>query len=61
MKKVVFGSALMLCGMIGSAGWMIVDAIGGWWSNLDEIFALSYFIVSVVGMIIAITGLKKDK
>ena len=66
MKKVIFGSALMISGMIGSVGWMIVSElslIAGWWNqnHFCEIFALSFFVVFVVGLVIAITGLKGDK
>ena len=60
MKKVIFGSALMICGMISSVGWFIVDAIGGRWGGLDEIFALSFFVVFIIGVIVAISGLKRD-
>ena len=64
MKKVIFGSALMICGMIGSVGWMIIDeltAISGWWNHFNVIFALSFFVVFVIGVIVAISGLKKDR
>ena len=64
MKKVIFGSALMICGMIGSVGWMIIDeltAISGWWNHFNVIFALSFFVVFAIGVIVAISGLKKDR
>ena len=64
MKKVIFGSALMICGMIGSVGWMIIDeltAISGWWNHFNVIFALSFFVVFVIGVIVAISGLQKDR
>lgn len=64
MKKVIFGSALMLSGMIGSVGLLIVEAVylaGGWSNHFAEFAALFFFIVSVIGMVIAIKGLKSDK
>ena len=66
MKKVIFGSALMISGIIGSVGWMIIDAltaISGWWNQnyFNVIFALSFFVVFVIGVIVAISGLKKDR
>ena len=71
MKKVIFGSALMICGMIGSVGWLIAEMSivqRGAWSNALSVLGtpsgfimLFYFVVSVIGMMIAITGLKGDK
>ena len=71
MKKVIFGSALMISGMIGSVGWLNAEISiiqRGAWSNVLSVLGtpagfimLFFFAVSVVGMAVAISGLKQDK
>ena len=71
MKKVIFGSALMISGMIGSVGWLIAEMSivqRGAWSDALSILGtqsgfimLFFFVVSVIGMVIAISGLKGNK
>ena len=71
MKKVIFGSALMISGMIGSAGWLIAEISitqRGAWSNALSVLGTSsgfimlfFFVVSIFGMLIAISGLKGNK
>ena len=64
MKKVIFGSALMLSGIIASMGLLTVEAVylaGGRHNHFAEFAALFFFIVSIIGMVVAITGLKSDK
>ena len=71
MKKVIFGSALMISGMIGCVGWLIAEMSivqRGAWSDALSVLGtpsgflmLFFFIVSIAGMVIAISGLKGDK
>ena len=67
MKKVIFGSALMISGMIGFVGWTIAETLerSSGRSGLAYVFgyplAIFFFIVSILGMVIAISGLKGDK
>lgn len=69
MKKLVFGCALMISGMIGSVGWLIAGASlvqNGAWSTLFNIFSkadgavvIIFLLISIAGGIIAATSLKE--
>jgi len=74
MKKLIFGVALMLCGVICGTGWLIAHCCAcveaGAWSTVMNIFGFGsrdgwiiilFYVISVVGMIISLKGLKEDK
>ncbi|MCH5314703.1 MAG: hypothetical protein J1E81_02225 [Eubacterium sp.] len=76
MKKLIFGCALMISGIIGSSAWLIAQAVRvepGAWSSMmnmfpiigfggpDGIIVILFFALAVLGAIIAIRSLKDDK
>lgn len=73
MKRLIFGCALMLCGIIGGTGWLIASASivqGGAWSTVLNVFdfgdveafiILLFYALAVVGTVVAIKALKEDK
>ena len=71
MKKMIFGCALMLCGIIGGTGWLIAYASlvqPGAWSSLLNILSridgwilLFFYTVAIIGLIIATENLKEEK
>ena len=71
MKKLIFGCALMISGMIGSVGWVIAQVSvvqRGVWSNATSalftgpgIISLFFFAVAVIGAVIAMSALKDNK
>lgn len=73
MKKLIFGCALMLCGIIGGTGWLVASASivqGGAWSTVLNVFDLSgiecyiillFYAFAVIGTVIAAKALKEDK
>ena len=71
MKKLVFGCALMISGMIGAFGWLIAKCSLGWnyTSPLSALFFdaqsiivfLIFFAVAIYGSVIAVKSLKADK
>ena len=71
MKKLIFGCALMLSGIIGSVGWLIAQVSvvqRGAWSGADSalftpagIISLFFFAVAVIGAVIAISALRDNK
>lgn len=73
MKKLIFGCALMISGMIGSSAWLIAHILlvePGAWSSVTKIFPLIgfggidgiivilFFGLAVLGAIMAIWSLK---
>ncbi|MBR1811944.1 MAG: hypothetical protein IJ766_09935 [Clostridia bacterium] len=68
MKKTIFGSALMICGVIAAVGFLImkfIDPFAGVRSFLnltgDQIAILLVFLlISVCGFVIAIRSIKRD-
>ena len=73
MKKLIFGCALMISGMIGSSAWLIAHILlvePGAWSSVTNIFPLIgfggidgiivilFFGLAVLGAIMAIRSLK---
>ena len=73
MKKLIFGSVLMLCGIIGGTGWLIARVSivqSGAWSTVLNVFDLGrpecyviilFYALAVVGTVVAIKALKEDK
>ena len=73
MKKLIFGCALMITGMIGFAGCLIAQISlvqpGAWsgffnqfsYFEVETVIILAFLAVSVVGTGIAIEALKEDK
>lgn len=73
MKKLIFGCALMLCGIIGGTGWLIARVSivqGGAWSTVLNVFdfgdiegyiILLFYAIAVVGTIVATKALREDK
>ncbi len=73
MKKFIFGCALMIAGMIGFSGCLLAQISlvqPGAWSGFFNVFSfdeieayiiLAFFIVSIVGTVIAVQSLKEDK
>lgn len=70
MKKVFFGCMLMLTGIIGGSSWLIAESNliqpGAWSSMLNlkstgSIIIILFYVLAVVGGIIAIKALKEDK
>lgn len=71
MKKVIFGCALMISGIIGSSAWLIANALlhepGGAWDKVTDIFGstdgivvILFFGMAVLGTVIAVQALGKD-
>lgn len=73
MKRLIFGCALMLCGIIGGTGWLIASVSivqGGAWLTVLNVFdfgdveayiILLFYALAVVGTVIATKALKDDK
>ncbi len=73
MKKFIFGCILMLCGVIGGTGWLIAKMLlvqPGAWSTVFGIFhvgdlegyiVMVFYIIAIVGMVIAIKSMREDK
>ncbi len=73
MKKLIFGCALMLCGIIGGTGWLIASASiiqDGAWSTILRVFdfgdiecyiILFFYALAVIGTVVAAKALKEDK
>lgn len=73
MKKLIFGCALMLCGIIGGTGWLIACTSivqGGTWSTVLNVFnfgrtecyiIILFYVIAVVGTVVATKTLKEDK
>ena len=73
MKQLIFGCALMLCGIIGGTGWLIASVSivqAGAWSTILNVFdfgniecyvILFFYALAVVGTIIATKALKEDR
>ena len=73
MKNLIFGCALMICGVIGGTGWLIAGVSivqGGAWSTVLNVFdfgivesyvILLFYALAVVGTIIAARASKEDK
>lgn len=71
MKKLIFGCALMISGVIGAAGFLIAGALliePSAWSTLFNIFskpegiaALLFLLAAVAGGVIAVLSLKEGK
>ncbi len=73
MKKFLFGCVLMICGMIGSSAWLIAKVITvepGAWSTVLNVFdfgradgyiILLFYLVAMIGAVIAVKEVKKDK
>ena len=70
MKKLIFGCALIIGGIIGSSAWLIAHALliePGAWSSITNIFGsidgivvLLFLGIAVLGAIISIQALRKD-
>lgn len=71
MKKLIFGCALMISGMIGAFGWLIAKCALGW-NYTSPLSALTYDVQSIVvfvvfiavaicGAVIAVKSLKADR
>ncbi len=76
MKKLIFGCTLMLLGAICGTGWLVAYSSlveAGAWSSLFNIFpivgfgrkdgyvVILFYIIAVVGAVIAIRSIKQDK
>ena len=71
MRKLLFGCALMISGMVGAAGFLISGAVlieKGAWSTLFNVFskpegiaALLFLLTAVVGGVVAALYLKEGK
>ena len=72
MKKLIFGIALMLCGAICGTGWLVAHCCAcvepGAWStvmnifgSMDGWFVILFYIISIIGVFVALKGLKEDK
>lgn len=73
MKKLFFGCMLMLTGIIGGSSWLIAESNlvqpGAWSSMLNlfpfksagSVIIILFYVLAVVGGIIAIKALKEDK
>lgn len=70
MKKLIFGCALMICGVNAAIGWVIaacslysassiLSAVT--WEFAECILLLLFIAVAAVGAVIAIKSLKDDK
>jgi len=76
MKKLIFGCTLMLVGVIGASAWLIAHAIligpGAWKDimtmiplfgfrpSVDGAMVLVFYLISIVGTIIAVKELRKN-
>ncbi len=72
MKKLIFGCALMLCGVMGGTGWLIAGASlvqGGAWSTVLNVFdfgrpecyvILLFYALAVFGAFVSIKTLKEN-
>ena len=77
MKRLIFGCTLMLSGIIGASAWMISHAIlvgPAAWSNImtmmpfvgfrssvDGAMVLLFYLMAIVGAVIAIKEILRDK
>ena len=72
MKRLMWGVSLMLCGVICGTGWLIAHCCAcvepGAWSTVMNIFVsmdgwliILFYVISVIGVIISLKGLKEDK
>lgn len=72
MKKLIFGCALMLCGVIGGTGWLMATvslAERGAWSTVLNVFRfecpecyviLLFYALAVFGAYLGIKALKEN-
>ena len=76
MKKFIFGCVMLLCGMLSGTGWVIAGTSlvqPGAWSSVTNLFpiighgdidgyiVLFFYILAIVGAVIAIKSIKEDK
>ena len=73
MKKLIFGCALMLCGIIGGTGWLIASVSiiqRGAWSTVLDVFdfggiecyiILFFYALAVIGIVVAAKALREDR
>ena len=73
VKKVIFGCFLMLSGIIGGSAWLLAHSNlveRGAWSNVSNLFAFGrsdshiiilFYALAIVGAVIAVMGLRKEK
>lgn len=74
MKKLIFGCTLMLLGVICGTGWIIAEAVlvePGAWSTILNMFpiigfgrpdgyiVILFYVIAIVGTVIAIKALKE--
>lgn len=77
MKQFVFGCILFICGIFGGTGWVLARAImasaHGWvdlghlfvfglrdW-GVERFFIIAFYLIAVIGAVIAIKSIKEDK
>lgn len=73
MKKLIWGCALMLSGIIGAVGWMLARIMlvqDGAWSTVLRIFDFTepecyiiilFYMIALAGAVIAVRALKEKK
>ena len=77
MKRLIFGCTLMLSGILGGSAWMISHAIlkgkGAWKGivymllfpglrgSFDGVMVLVFYLIAIVGAVIAIKEILRDK
>lgn len=72
MKKFIFGCTLMLVGAICGTGWIVAHCCAcvepSAWSTVMNIFsdkdgfvALAFYLIAIIGTVIAIKDLKSNK
>ena len=66
MKKLFLGCTMMLCGVIGGTGWLIASMalISHNFLKLGReslIILLPFYILAVVGAVIAVKAMKEEK
>ena len=77
MRQFIFGCILFICGVFGGTGWVLARAImasaHGWvdlshlllfglddW-NLERFFIISFYLIAVIGAVIAIKAIIEEK
>lgn len=76
MKKLIFGCCLMLSGILGASAWLVAVSnlmvAEGWYTMLniflsvrfgraDGYIVILFYMLAVVGAVIAIKGIKDNK
>ena len=72
MKKLIFGCTLMLVGAICGTGWIVAHCCAcvepSAWSTVMNVFsdkdgcvALAFYLIAIIGTVIAIKDLKSNK